>query len=153
MSTIKEADALKHRSQIISAMQKKEHNQLWHGIQEDKFEDFWSVNVKLMEHTNNELFRCIPFRFYQLDQPYIQRLFKPFNEDSKPNTLGDLVKHIFTESNDSENCDDLKLKVMTHGIEPPFETPIQWMSEHLSYPDNFLHLCVKSTSKSSSPSS
>lgn len=22
------------------------------------------------------------------------------------------------------------------------ETPIQWLSEHLSYPDNFLHICL-----------
>jgi len=34
---------------------------------------------------------------------------------------------------------------MTHGIEPPWETPLQWMSEHLSYPDNFLHLCVQTS--------
>ena len=32
--------------------------------------------------------------------------------------------------------------VFTHGITPPLETPLQWMSEHLSYPDNFLHLIV-----------
>lgn len=34
--------------------------------------------------------------------------------------------------------------VFTHGITPPLETPLQWMSEHLSYPDNFLHLVVTS---------
>ncbi|XP_015786427.1 autophagy protein 5 [Tetranychus urticae] len=139
MSTIKEADALKHRSQIISAMQKKEHNQLWHGLQEEKFEQFWAVNVKLMEHTNNEPFRCIPFRFYQLNQPYIQRLFKPLSENGTPNTLGDLVRQVFPSSIEDDNE---KLTVLTHGIQPPFETPIHWMSEHLSYPDNFLHLCV-----------
>lgn len=34
--------------------------------------------------------------------------------------------------------------VFTHGISPPLETPLQWMSEHMSYPDNFLHLIVTS---------
>lgn len=34
--------------------------------------------------------------------------------------------------------------VFTHGISPPLETPLQWMSEHMSYPDNFLHLVVTS---------
>lgn len=34
------------------------------------------------------------------------------------------------------------VKVRTHGIVPALNTPLQWMSEHLSYPDNFLHLCV-----------
>lgn len=33
MSSIKEADALKHKSQVINDMQKKDHKQLWMGLQ------------------------------------------------------------------------------------------------------------------------
>lgn len=33
MACVKEADVLKHRSQVISNMQKKDHNQLWLGLQ------------------------------------------------------------------------------------------------------------------------
>lgn len=33
MSCIKEADVLKHRSQVVSNLQKKDHNQLWLGLQ------------------------------------------------------------------------------------------------------------------------
>ena len=29
---------------------------------------------------------------------------------------------------------------MTQGIQPDLDTPLQWMAEHLSYPDNFLHV-------------
>ena len=32
--------------------------------------------------------------------------------------------------------------VLIHGVELSPETPLQWLSEHLSYPDNFLHVCV-----------
>lgn len=32
MSSLKEADVLKHRGQVVSAMQKKDHNQLWLGL-------------------------------------------------------------------------------------------------------------------------
>ena len=32
--------------------------------------------------------------------------------------------------------------IVIHGIEPPLETPLQWLSEHFSYPDNFLHLVI-----------
>lgn len=35
-----------------------------------------------------------------------------------------------------------KSQVMIHGIEPLLETPLQWLSEHLSYPDNFLHISI-----------
>ena len=36
MACIKEADILKHRSHIASSMQRKEHNQLWLGLQNGK---------------------------------------------------------------------------------------------------------------------
>lgn len=36
MSTVKEADVLKHRGQVMSTMQKKDHNQLWLGLQNGK---------------------------------------------------------------------------------------------------------------------
>ena len=32
MSMVKEADALKHRGQVINSMQKKDHRQLWMGL-------------------------------------------------------------------------------------------------------------------------
>ncbi|MBN3319326.1 ATG5 protein, partial [Atractosteus spatula] len=38
--------------------------------------------------------------------------------------------------------DQKKYQVVIHGIEPMLETPVQWLSEHLSYPDNFLHISV-----------
>jgi len=68
MSTIKEADALKHRGKVINAMQKRDHKQLWVGLQNDKFEQFWSVNKKLMEVSEGEGFKQIPFRIYQASQ-------------------------------------------------------------------------------------
>lgn len=37
MSCLKEADVLKHRGQIVSNMQKKDHNQLWLGLQSGEF--------------------------------------------------------------------------------------------------------------------
>ena len=33
MSMVKEADCLKHRAQVINGMQKKDHKQLWMGLQ------------------------------------------------------------------------------------------------------------------------
>ncbi|XP_065537206.1 autophagy protein 5 isoform X3 [Lathamus discolor] len=66
MASIKEADALKHKSQVINEMQKKDHKQLWMGLQNDKFEQFWAINRKLMEYPSEDSgFRYIPFRIYQ----------------------------------------------------------------------------------------
>lgn len=38
MSCLKEADVLKHRGQVVSAMQKKDHNQLWLGLVNGEFQ-------------------------------------------------------------------------------------------------------------------
>ncbi|XP_063244616.1 autophagy protein 5 isoform X1 [Bacillus rossius redtenbacheri] len=134
MACVKEADVLKHRSQVVSTMQKKDHNQLWLGLQNDKFDQFWAVNRKLMEASQDEAFKYIPFRCYRGDDTFVQRLVRPVSEEGQRKTLQDLVAEIFPNET---------VRVITHGIEPPCETPLQWMSEHLSYPDNFLHLCIQ----------
>ncbi|XDV40971.1 hypothetical protein PO909_009940, partial [Leuciscus waleckii] len=101
MSSIKEADALKHKSQVINDMQKKDHKQLWMGLQNDKFDQFWAMNRKLMEYPTEEGgFRYIPFRIYQTtsDRPFIQKLFRPVSAEGHTLTLGDLLKEMFPSS-------------------------------------------------------
>ncbi|MBN3305702.1 autophagy protein 5 isoform X3 [Amia ocellicauda] len=144
MSSIKEADALKHKGQVINEMQKKDHKQLWMGLQNDKFDQFWAMNRKLMEYPTEEGgFRYIPFRLYQTmsDRPFIQKLFRPVTTDGQPNTLGDLLKEVFPAAVTPDDGQK-KYHVVIHGIEPMLETPIQWLSEHLSHPDNFLHISI-----------
>nr|CAD7429349.1 unnamed protein product [Timema monikensis] len=185
MACVKEADVLKHRSQVVSNMQKKDHNQLWLGLQNgetvnkslfhslrrkpedgdrlthtltfftDKFDQFWAVNRKLMEASADEAFKYIPFRCYHGDEAFVQRLVRPVTEEGHRKTLKDLVHEVFPEETEGRKTQHLlsticcfnvffvAARVITHGIEPPCETPLQWMSEHLSYPDNFLHLCIQ----------
>ncbi|XP_076258968.1 autophagy protein 5 [Rhynchophorus ferrugineus] len=134
MACLKEADVLKHRGQIAANMQKKDHNQLWLGLQNDKFDQFWAVNRKLMEVSGeSEHFKYIPFRCY-LEDGYKQKLIRPVTDEGKRKTLQDLLKEMFPEKT--------MVNVKIHGMTPPLDTPLQWMSEHLSYPDNFLHLCI-----------
>ncbi|XP_006739298.1 autophagy protein 5 [Leptonychotes weddellii] len=144
MSCVKEADALKHKSQVINEMQKKDHKQLWMGLQNDRFDQFWAINRKLMEYPAEENgFRFIPFRIYQTttERPFIQKLFRPVAADGQLHTLGDLLKEVCPSAVAPEDGEK-KNQVMIHGIEPMLETPLQWLSEHLSYPDNFLHISI-----------
>ncbi|MFT7800413.1 autophagy protein 5 [Arapaima gigas] len=144
MSSIKEADALKHKGAVVNEMQKKDHKQLWMGLQNDKFDQFWAMNRKLMEYPTEEGgFRYVPFRIYQTtsNRPFIQKLFRPVSLDGHPHTLGDLLKEVFPAAV-PQNDGQKKYQVVIHGIEPMLETPIQWLSEHLSYPDNFLHISI-----------
>lgn len=153
MSTLKEADALKHKGQIIGDMQKRDHKQLWNSLVQDKYETFWNINHKLMGFTDNlTYFRYIPFRIYILDKPFIQKLFAPFDsDDEKSFTMRDLVQSALNqEAHCEQSANEKKIlstnindyRIVIHGVEPPLHTPVQWLSEHFSYPDNFLHICL-----------
>jgi autophagy-related protein 5 len=136
MSSIKEADSLKHKGQVINTMQERDHHQLWLGFLNDKFDQFWSVNKKLMESNAGEGFRHIPIKCYMHEKP-MQKLVKPI-DDTTGNwtTLQEALLEF------DPKLDFNKIRVITHGIEPSLKTPLQWMSEHLSYPDNFLHIAI-----------
>lgn len=134
LSTVKEADVLKHRGQVMSTMQKKDHNQLWLGLQNDKFELFWAVNRRLMEYMGDQDgFKNIPLRIYADDGTYSQRLVNPKNDDGSRKTLHQMLAELYP---------DRSVKLRTHGVMLPPQVPLQWLSEHMSYPDNFLHLCL-----------
>ncbi|KAM7342453.1 autophagy protein 5 [Cochliomyia hominivorax] len=136
MSCLKEADVLKHRGQVISSMQKKEHNQLWIGLVNDKFDQFWAVNRRLMEPSGDlDTFRHIPIRFYYDDTNYTQKLVSPVTESGTKKTIRDLLTELSTPTKKA-------IGIRTHGINIHEDTHLQWMSEHLSYPDNFLHLVI-----------
>ena len=104
LSCIKEADVLKHRGQVVSSMQKKDHNQLWSGLLNDKFDQFWSVNRKLMEASNiEEGFKYIPFRCYTSEDKYVQKLIKPINEEGQRKTLKHLLNEVFPDNENGKN--------------------------------------------------
>ena len=153
MSTLKEADALKHKGQIVGDMQKRDHKQLWNSLLQDRYEGFWNINIRLMTYTENiQYFRYIPFRIYILDKPFIQKLFSPFDlEENKSMTLYDLLSFALNHEAQCEQLANEKkilhtviedYTVIIHGIQPPLQTPVQWLSESFSYPDNFLHICL-----------
>jgi autophagy-related protein 5 len=153
MATLKEADALKHKGQVIGNMQEHYHKQLWNSLLQDRYDGFWTINSKLMVSTENlDYFRYIPFRIYILDKPFLQKLFSPFDvEENKWMTLSDLVQYALNHEAQCEQLANEKkilninihdYQIIIHGVQPPLHTPIQWLSEHFSYPDNFLHICL-----------
>merc|ERR1712150_366758 len=198
MSCVKEADQFKHGGRVMSTMQKKDHNQLWQGLVNDKFDQLWAVNRRLMEisplhlarastpnvsdtsssstsaksdtepaetgtgsagtssagtgtsstGTEFKVFKHIPIRMYQSDRLLSLRLVKPTktcdNGSERWTTLADLLKEYFNSDNknsSNQNSKNYENQIVTQGIQPDLETPLQWLAEHLSYPDNFLHNC------------
>lgn len=98
MSTLKEAASLKNRGKVIHDMQDRAHKQLWKGFQTENFEQFWSINKKLMDIggdvETSESFKFIPFRIYLLNQSFIQKLFNPINESGEKRALKDLLQSV-----------------------------------------------------------
>lgn len=114
-------------------------------------------------------FRSIPFRLYLVKQSsssahplYVQKLVSPLlplpeiapqskeaesegpvEDKAKPEpsqaTFGHLLSTVLRTSREVLPS---KYRFVVHGIEPSLETPLQWMSEHFSYLDNFLHIAV-----------
>lgn len=140
---IKEADQLKHRGDVMSHLLERDHKALVSGFFNSKFDQFWSINRKLMDFGTVNTFRFIPLRLYLVSHQgkFINKLVKPLTQEGEPVKLFDYLTSIIN----SLNIDDKTLansKFITHGICIPSETTLIWMSCHLSYPDNFVHLII-----------
>ena len=99
--------------------------------------------------TEFKVFKHIPIRMYQSDRLLSLRLVKPTktcdNGSERWTTLADLLKEYFNSDNknsSNQNSKNYENQIVTQGIQPDLETPLQWLAEHLSYPDNFLHIIV-----------
>uniref|UniRef100_A0A5K4FDM9 Autophagy protein 5 n=2 Tax=Schistosoma mansoni TaxID=6183 RepID=A0A5K4FDM9_SCHMA len=190
LSMIKEADALKHRSYVINQMQARDHRQLWNGLLHFRYDQFWSINSKLMEplpqntkdlpleemsaseipenkplsssldnisSSKCRTFRYIPCRLYCVSENpsstpsgFIQKLIRPLNDDGSLTSLQDAIEILFHTNKNPlvQNTEPKGYLFFIHGITLPHETPMQWISEHLSYPDNFVHIVARPQSHS-----
>lgn len=141
ISSLKEADQLKHKGSVVNSMSKNQHSQLWYGIKTDNFNEFWTINRKFMDgFEGTNFFKNIPLCVYYKGHVY-QKLIVAKLEDGEELTtlrhsLQTIDKIIFSDDS-LEN-----MKVVLQGTNPPLSSSIQWLSENMSYADNFLHVCV-----------
>ena len=120
------------------------------GVCTDKFEQFWLVNKRLMERTNGEPFRCVPVRVMQPDRPFVQKMCRSVTDQGDLLTVSDFLKQYFPHvlvnqtghDSDSKPALNSAWRLLVHGVTPPLETPLQWLSEHLSHQDNFLYFVL-----------
>ncbi|XP_067938857.1 autophagy protein 5-like [Watersipora subatra] len=136
LSTIKEADALKHASGVMNNMLEAENSLLWTGMLDRKYEDFWSVNNRLMDcNTTNQTlgYKYLPIRVYKRDQTYSQPLVLADGES--PCTVKDLLISCYFDINDD-------IAVVSQGIDIPLDSNVYELAQSLSYSDNFLYLCI-----------
>mmetsp|Transcript_13652 Transcript_13652/g.35084 ORF Transcript_13652/g.35084 Transcript_13652/m.35084 type:complete len:277 (-) Transcript_13652:19-849(-) len=143
INQVKQACQIKHGTTEVTRDINK--SELWFGIQNDDFEHFHRVNKKLMEKkAESPWFKHVPFQLYLVDEKVrgdpdvpaiiLQQLVNLITDDGIPNTLEKLIEAVLGKTPFA--------RVVMHGVEPPLETPLQWLCEHFVYPDNFLHITV-----------
>ncbi|VDL74197.1 unnamed protein product [Nippostrongylus brasiliensis] len=142
MQSLKEANYLKRRKdEMVSSMKIDEHKQLWSGLVHDRFDEFWSINRRLMESSEERPFIDVPIRLYIAGQPFRQTLQPPLAENGEPRTLSQALTSLCADLVDSG-----KYRFISHGISLPQDTPISYLGTNFSYPDNFVHVCAVQSS-------
>lgn len=85
----------------------KKYFLIYHYVEyADRFDQYWSANRKLMEHSCGEGYRYIPFRLYAPEltsKPYIQFLISPEQNERKLTVEDLLSKASFFLSNKGSN--------------------------------------------------
>ncbi|KRY65450.1 Autophagy protein 5 [Trichinella pseudospiralis] len=139
---LKQAGVVKHQGHIIEKMQKHEIKQLWNSFVNSRFDQFWAVNLKLMENSQSHPIKALPVRLYKNDHKFVQRLcpVTVSTQPVRPSTVLDLIQITnFVAENEIEET-----KFICHGVVVPHDTQLIWLYINLSYPDNFLHIVVRS---------
>eukprot|EP00123_Amoebidium_parasiticum_P020763 comp5595_c0_seq1/m.1503 comp5595_c0_seq1/g.1503 ORF comp5595_c0_seq1/g.1503 comp5595_c0_seq1/m.1503 type:complete len:283 (-) comp5595_c0_seq1:131-979(-) len=147
-SCIKEADCLRNGSaKRTLEFQPKHWKQLWEGLRKGRYESYWEINKKLMARDDNQSIKNIPFRLYVKNQNVQRDPFSPLHVDGRQKTLGDMLcelrPDLFPPGSTSPNATEQpKAKLLIHGVNASYDTPVLWMSDNLSHPDNFLHIIL-----------
>lgn len=86
--------------------------------------------------------RGVPFRIYfSHDASYVQEIVAPLDETGRDMTLADLLRKAIPEQFDAIKGG--KATLLLQGVSPSLDAPLTWLSDHLSYPDNFMHMTVR----------
>ena len=136
---MKEADFLKqHKTKVVADLVKKDFKQIWSALCQHRFEEFWLINQKLMKPVESSTFRLIPFKIYTPEHEIIQGSFSSLLEENEVATLQHLIDKFFP--NMKRVMGDCEVKI--HGVQVETNLSLQWLATNMSYPDNFLHICI-----------
>jgi len=140
-TTLKESDYMRYgNANKVMCLSLDDQSLLWDSLCNLSFKDFWSINSKLLVNTP---WSNISARIY-FNNTVIQERFAEVNEENI--TLKDLITSWCPEVlNDNNNNEDYS--IILHGLNIPLDTPLLWLGQYLSYPDNWLHIVIKQKNK------
>jgi len=141
---IKESNFIKNGdSSKIYDLSVNDTTDLWEGVKNNDLNQYWKSNYKLIPELSS--LKYIPVRIFQIGTTqnisWIQSPVSPIDDKGNYRTLKDLISEIVPSL--EPLIQESKATIMIQGISPSLDTPILWLSENLSYPDNFLYIIVK----------
>ncbi|PWW76226.1 APG5-domain-containing protein [Tuber magnatum] len=139
MNTVKEADHVRNGSaKAVMSLSKAESTKLWDSLQSHDFDQFWSVNDKLVSVQA----RNIPLRLYIPSAPrVVQQPVSPNLPSEEPQTVGTALRTLLPELFPSQRVAVLARPVV-HGVVVAMNTPLLELMREAVYPDGFLHISL-----------
>lgn len=124
----------------MNNIRESENAMLWNGILTRSFDEFWTINRRLMDCNTSKQplqYKHLAMRIYKTDKTYIQPFLSAPTEDDNSTdiTLGELLT-LYSIDMDSGQT------ILCQGIDIPLDSNVYELSQTMSYPDNFLYLCV-----------
>eukprot|EP00771_Trimastix_marina_P002784 gnl/Trimastix_PCT/3941.p1 GENE.gnl/Trimastix_PCT/3941~~gnl/Trimastix_PCT/3941.p1 ORF type:complete len:345 (+),score=62.77 gnl/Trimastix_PCT/3941:417-1451(+) len=150
MQCLKEATFLRNGSiKHINALSKSETQQLFTAVQRCDASLYMPLRTRLHESEA----RCVPLRVHvpgrfiqqPLPFPVPEGAESPvaFEQGEAPvppvHTLGEALQRLLPAH---FRTDAPAPPALIHGIQPPLDTPITWVADHLASPDGFVHVAV-----------
>eukprot|EP01121_Diplochlamys_sp_Union-15-3_P007365 TRINITY_DN1868_c0_g1_i3.p1 TRINITY_DN1868_c0_g1~~TRINITY_DN1868_c0_g1_i3.p1 ORF type:complete len:153 (+),score=23.12 TRINITY_DN1868_c0_g1_i3:467-925(+) len=144
INTMKEASYLKHGDvKKMNSLTVAETQDIWEFFVNNKFDAFWKINEKLA--SDKDTIRYVPVRICKQDR-FLQEPVLPKLENGQEETLGGVlakqVGQYFHQTEDGSVQTTSPCKILVHGISPPLETPILWLSQNMSHSDGFLYIIL-----------
>ncbi|KAG4099524.1 APG5-domain-containing protein [Neocallimastix lanati (nom. inval.)] len=137
-TTLKESDYMRYgNANKVMCLSLDDQKILWDSLCQSKFKDFWNINIKLL---NIMPWSNISARLY-INDTVIQEKYANISDENV--TLRDLINDWCKEIFSDKNLEDINYQYILHGINVSLDTPLLWLGQYLSYPDNWLHIVLK----------
>eukprot|EP00730_Choanoeca_flexa_P019119 TRINITY_DN9331_c0_g1_i1.p1 TRINITY_DN9331_c0_g1~~TRINITY_DN9331_c0_g1_i1.p1 ORF type:complete len:215 (+),score=25.63 TRINITY_DN9331_c0_g1_i1:35-679(+) len=150
VNRLKEANYIKyHRLDMEVVRNRSSTNKLWSALLHDDYDKYSAASVELQGDAS-VWYNSIPFMAYvvsrQSDQvtikETIQEPFPTSDDDGVAWTLRDLLIWLLPDVFVGTAPTGIDERVLIHGVSPPLDTPVQWLAQHLPYPDSFVHMIL-----------
>jgi autophagy-related protein 5 len=133
LNSLKEANYLRHGDgSKTNSLSLAEQHELWEGLRTNDMQLYTKSSVKLVPEEGK--LRSVPVRVIRPGMPPLQEPLPALDQGVPLTFAGALAKLL--------PADAASLPAWVHGVQPPGDTPLLWLAEHMPAPDCFLYVAL-----------